>query len=238
MIKEALIFIISIITLILVQACGKTDDNKQATERVKLYPPNEQINDESLNAFIDSLIMSIENKDSTFIMEHLDNNIHLTYGGSYGLDDFREIWRLDDTTTKFWITIEKILDLKGTLEDSIYIAPYVFSKWPDFDGFTYCAITSENVVMYSEGRTDSDQITILDYDIVKVDGDRCLPVQGTPDSEKDNPFGDKDWYYVQTTDSKYEGYVNWKYIRSPIDYRLLAKKIDGKWKITAFIAGD
>jgi len=38
-------------------------------------------------------------------------------------------------------------------------------------------------------------------------------------------------------DSDYEGYARIAKLRSQFDYRLRAKKQDGKWQITSFIAG-
>lgn len=41
-----------------------------------------------------------------------------------------------------------------------------------------------------------------------------------------------------TTDKGVIGYVSGKYVRSPIDYRAFFQQVDGKWQLTAFVAGD
>jgi len=34
------------------------------------------------------------------------------------------------------------------------------------------------------------------------------------------------------------GYVYGRYVRRPLDYRVAFNKIDGAWKLTAFVKGD
>ncbi len=45
------------------------------------------------------------------------------------------------------------------------------------------------------------------------------------------------WLKVEILGGK-KGFVNAKYVRSPIDYRAIFDKNNGKWKMTAFVAGD
>ena len=42
---------------------------------------------------------------------------------------------------------------------------------------------------------------------------------------------------LKTADGK-EGYVATDKVRSLLDYRLLATKVNNEWRITAFLAGD
>jgi hypothetical protein len=42
---------------------------------------------------------------------------------------------------------------------------------------------------------------------------------------------------VETLSGK-KGFIKAKYVRSPIDYRAIFEKNNGKWKMGAFISGD
>ena len=45
------------------------------------------------------------------------------------------------------------------------------------------------------------------------------------------------WYKIETLGGK-KGFVSAEFVRSPIDYRACFEKKNGKWKMTAFVAGD
>jgi hypothetical protein len=49
--------------------------------------------------------------------------------------------------------------------------------------------------------------------------------------------GDGDWVPVRLP-SDQNGYVHQRYIRSPIDYRAIFAKEDGRWQMMMFLAGD
>jgi hypothetical protein len=46
-----------------------------------------------------------------------------------------------------------------------------------------------------------------------------------------------DWLNVRLADGS-TGYINVKYVRSPIGYRAIFERTDGRWVMTYFIAGD
>ena len=208
-------------------------------ESVKLYPPNTELQDDSLIEFLNDLRHAVQEKDTSFILNHLNENVHLSFGGHVGLEHFRELWNISDSESKLWLTLQQILDLEGTFEEGIYISPYVFSNWiPGIDNFDHAAIISAQVNLFKTPENDSEVVTQLNFDVVKVDDDKSTPDWGVPLSQRENPLGGKDWYYVQTLDNKYEGYVNWQHIRSPNDYRIFIEKQDVEWEIVTLIAGD
>ena len=46
-----------------------------------------------------------------------------------------------------------------------------------------------------------------------------------------------DWVKVQLADGR-KGWVAGSQLRSPLDYRAIIEKRDGRWMIAAFVAGD
>jgi hypothetical protein len=51
----------------------------------------------------------------------------------------------------------------------------------------------------------------------------------------DRPPGD--WLSVHLADGS-TGYIDERYVRSPISYRAYFERMDGRWVLTMFIAGD
>jgi hypothetical protein len=45
------------------------------------------------------------------------------------------------------------------------------------------------------------------------------------------------WTTIKLGNGK-KGYIATQYMRSPIDYRAYFDKVNGTWKLTAFVAGD
>jgi hypothetical protein len=65
-------------------------------------------------------------------------------------------------------------------------------------------------------------LTSLDYGIVEA---------GAAQPE------DESWRAVRLPDGR-AGFVDRRYLRSPIDYRAIFARIDGRWQMTLFLAGD
>jgi len=113
-----------------------------------------------------------------------------------------------------WSELEQILTLGGTFRSGMFWAPYVYSAWPEsHDAFQHVAVIAANVPLRETpaGRT----IATLAYDIL-----RRLPDQR-----------------VETMDGR-KGWIESRFVRSPIDYRAGFTKRGGEWKMTALVAGD
>ena len=108
-------------------------------------------------------------------------------------------------------------------------APYVFSRFPDYDGFDFSAIIAKDVRVRSEPNEKAPMITSLSYDIV-------LNLSGSDSPEPKNK-ADPAWVRIRLPDGR-EGFVSAQFIRSPTDYRAGFKKTGGKWLLTHLVAGD
>lgn len=117
-----------------------------------------------------------------------------------------------------WNELESALSLGGTFqrtgEEARFWAPYVYSAWPEqFDAFAHLAVIAKDVPLRDAGKR---VIALLSYDIVKR-----LPGAG----------------HVATLDGR-EGWVDAKYLYSPVGYRAGLVRRRGTWKIEAFVNGD
>jgi hypothetical protein len=96
-------------------------------------------------------------------------------------------------------------------------------------------ITGKNVNLREKPDTKAAVKTQLTYDVIwYLYGDEYGETQSGA-----NELGEPEWYLIETYDRKNRGWVNWRFVYSPVGYRLFLYKNDkGIWKISAFLAGD
>lgn len=198
----------------------------------KLYPVDEAPKDPSFHAFRKKLMKAVKNRDTTFILSILDENIINSFGGNDGIEGFKEQWKPDSPDSTLWETLYTVLSMGGSFavfeNQKTFCAPYVFSTWDrvgNFDAFEYYAVTGKNVKLRKEPGITSHVLLLLSYDIVKQTNDKSAKKDGHT------------WLQVETLSGK-KGYVSDKFVRSPIDYRACFKKVKNNWRMTNFVAGD
>lgn len=214
--------------------------------QTKLYPPTVKINDHSLYKFIIELTLAIGKKDSAFVTHHMTSNMMNSFGGDGGIDEFREYWNNLDTNSDFWPLAERFLKIGGgkyVPGSDQYVVPYSFSDWDTlnetYDPFTHSIIIGKNVnVRNSPNITNSSIIGQLSYDVVRNDWEKTASSVNEHQVIEENYTGSYQWEYICTLDGDICGYINWKYIMSPLDYRLGFVKVDNKWKISFLVGGD
>jgi SH3 domain-containing protein len=166
------------------------------------------------------LQMAVERRDVDALIEASDSGIRLGFDASGGADALRK--RFADRSES-WDELRTVLARGGRFTSpTSFSAPYVYSNWPErFDSFECAAITGTTVRVRSEPRLDASILTSVSYSIVRVI----------------EPAGDHLWSQVQLGDGR-RGYMWHAYVRSPVDYRALFNLVDGRWRMTAFVAGD
>jgi hypothetical protein len=197
-------------------------------------PVDEAKKDATFLAFRDRLIKAVDARDSKFIFSILDPKIQLSFGGDFGVRDFKKYWKLEAKNSEFWPTFSTVIKNGGRFDTQqkrpkLFTAPYLFMEWPDdVDVFEYSAIFGNNVNLRAKPSMAGGVIAQLSYNIVSVDMDRSAKRTGSDDIE---------WFYVKTLGGK-TGYVKSEFVRSSIDMRAGFEKIRGKWTMTFFIGGD
>jgi hypothetical protein len=198
-------------------------------KEAKLYPVDEASRVPSFFVFRARLLEALQQRDTSYVISAVSPNIKNSFGGSDGIAEFKQGWKLERPDSKFWKTMTGVLALGGSFNgDDSFAAPYTFSKFPeDFDAFEYGVIVGENVRVRKEPKLDSQVIATLSFDIVKV----------TDWMPKLSSGSKQEWISVSLANDV-KGYIAKEYIRSPIDYRAIFEKKDGKWQLTAFVSGD
>jgi len=214
----------------------------------QLFPPK-QVFDAEFEAFYKEFTAAVRRKDMQFIDGILDDEIMSSFGGEPGKEYFHEFWghrneRNDYYQRDLWDELEAIIALGGVYYQEnerypgfgkCFVAPYTFTEfsYEDIDGhdvspIDYNVVIAKALPVYAEESTRSKVIDTLDYNVVvyHYDKNEILWEKG-PD----------DFVSVKTL-SGAVGYMQWKYIRSPIDFRLCIEAKDGGWKMISLIAGD
>jgi hypothetical protein len=192
----------------------------------QLLPIDEAPRHHDFFSFRAQLQAAIARHDVEAVVGVVNKDIRNSFGGDDGIDGFRRIWKPNEADSTLWAELGAILALGGTFSgDQSFTAPYVFSRWPDrFDGFEHVALVASDVRVREAPRSDAATLTSLSFAILPV-------VRSNGIVEVDG------WTAVQLEGRK-TGYVATRLARSPIDYRAMFNKIDGRWQMTFFAAGD
>lgn len=197
-------------------------------------PVDEAAKDASFLAFRTNLIAAVKRRDAKYLVSVLDRDVKASFGGDDGIEDFKKLWKLNSPKSEVWDELLAVLTNGGTFskadKTTIFSAPYSFNGFPDdLDAFEYQVIFGNNVNLRAKPDLKSEVLARLSYNVVKVDYQNSVA-----DAKKD---GEYEWLKIETLGGK-KGFVNSKYVRSPIDYRAGFEKKNGKWKMIFFVAGD
>ena len=195
-----------------------------ANAQVELRPIDEAVSRPDFLAFRNELKAVVERRDSAELLAVVHREIKTSFGGDDGVAEFKDVWKIESKESKIWDELRTVLALGGSFdEDGAFIAPYVFSRWPkSVDGFEYVAVIGSKVRIRATPNSTAPIVDTVSHSLLKSTG---------PVAESTT------WVPVSLPDGK-AGFVDRRYIRSPIDYRAIFKRIDGRWQMTMFIAGD
>jgi len=210
---------------------GHIGANLSQAQVGKLYPVDEAYEDSTFIAFRLHLLEAIAARDTSFLFAHVDKGIRTSFGAGGGLADFKERWRPSSPKPDLWRTLGRIVGGGGIYRDGMFQAPYYYAAFPgeEHDPFQHGVVIGQNVNVRSRPDITSPVLTRLSYDIVRVES---YPTQ----SDRAIASAD-DWVHVRLADGR-EGYVSSRYIGNPVGYRAIFNYHDGKWRMTALVAGD
>ena len=197
---------------------------------LKLRPIDEGTTDDSFRKFRSELLAAVSRKDAQFLLSVLDPEITNSFGGDGGIEEFKTWWKLYSENSKVWETLRGVLSMGGTFQNrdrSDFASPYVFSAFPTkLDDFWYLAVISDSAELRSGPSQTAPRVATLSYDIVKL----------APDVDRSQPWYEREWIKIIICNTV--GFIRRRDVRSPIDYRAGFKKKDGRWRMTALVAGD
>jgi hypothetical protein len=170
------------------------------------------------------LQLAVARRDTAAVVAVLHQDVKLSFGGDAGVRDFRRLWRPDAPRSPLWETLGTVLALGGSFNGGdTFTAPYVFSRWPEgVDAFTHQAVVGTDVRIRSAPSAAAPVLGRLDFAIVALHG---ATRPGQTWTRIDHPGHAAAW-------------VDSRFLRSPLDYRAIFTRLDGRWQMTAFLAGD
>lgn len=212
-------------------------------ESYQLIPKDESAKDKSLVEYLNKLKKAIDSKDVKALEGMLNSQIKYSFGGGEETPKgFLSHFKLDRNPagSPFWNEAKRVLEgggafrempivtQEGDLAGSVtaYVAPYVYAGWPDdkpeFEFYEFSAINSKDVPVYKSQSPKSGVLEKVSYLIVRG------RVVGTAPSSRT---------LIALPNGK-KGYVETKFLSSPLGYRASFVKRNGAWKMDFFISGD
>lgn len=182
----------------------------------KLPPVDEGPRDSSFVTFREHLLDAARRHDVKAVLAAVDSDVQANFEGERGMAAFLRQWTPDAPDTALFEELEHILMLGGTFDGPRFTAPYVTSRWPrESDPMRGYAVVGSDVPMYAAQDRKGSPVATLSYDIVTLLDDG----------------------HVRTADGR-EGWVDFRFLRSPIGYRADFVRRNGEWKLASLIVGN
>ena len=195
-----------------------------ATAQQTFLPVDQAASQPDFFTFRAHLQAAIARRDAAALLAIIHKQIKNSFGGDDGIEEFKKKWKPEGSPSDLWKELGTALALGGSFDrEGRFIAPYVYSRWPEkTDSFENLAIVGVNVRVRESPRNDSAAVDSLSFVIVPLHRE-----------QKEH----EGWTAIRRRNGK-PGYVASQYARSPIDYRAVFARIDGRWQLTTFVAGD
>jgi hypothetical protein len=197
-----------------------------ATAQVHRSPPVDRCAaDRSFVDFRRRLMTAVDHHNSRFILSIISDDIQSSFGGDPGRADFIAHWQLDrPAQSVLWRELGAALRLGCARVDGAYWAPS-FSAPAASDGedepvARFIAL-APGAVLRASASDRARIVAALDWDVMTAPGND----------------GASPWIAARLADGR-RGFVRRRDVRDLADYRAVFERRGGRWRMTAFIAGD
>lgn len=193
----------------------------------RMPPTDHCTQDRSFVAFRNALNAAIARRDAAFILSIAADDIEYSFGGDPpGRAGFARAWGLaHPRTSHLWRELGAALRLGCTRDegDELWVPSMslVGNEHLDVDYTILMVAVAPGATLRAGPSEASRLIARLRWDIVTVEGDD----------------GRSAWIRATLADGR-RGYVRRSLFRSFGDYRAVFQKQHGRWRMTAFVAGD
>lgn len=202
------------------EASDTAPEAPTAPTMVRYAPQDDCATQPGWPAFRKSLVAAVKARDAQGLAKLAAPDITLDYGRGSGPAEL--VKRLNDPETRLWQELNAILPLGCAMQGGLAALPWVFWNVPeDIDSYSAMLVLGDDTVMLD--RAGGKPAAQAGWTIVGID-----PIDFDTDAKATR---------VTTHDGK-KGWIETRRLRSLLDYRLIAEPKDGRWHITAFIAGD
>lgn len=172
-------------------------------------------------AFRSSLATAVRGRDARALVALAAKDITLDFGGGAGREEL--LRRLSGSAGHdLWRALDRVLVLGCAYQDGAMVMPWFFAQdLGNIDPFAVRLVTGNGVALRAGPQSDAPVTLYLSWQLVEPRGKST-----------------DGWQQVGLPDSEVTGFIADRFLRSPIDYRLIASRQGRNWKITAIVAGD
>ena len=182
---------------------------------------------EGAEPFLAMLRGAVEARDPQALGTLVADDVKLDFGGGAGREEL--LARLETAEGLSWDTMASMLALgcSANAQGGLTI-PWYFDQEMAVDPYAGMIVTGENIPMRETASEDAPVIDRLSWEAVEVIFETDNRVEG--------------WRHVRLpateTQAERDGWIEVRNLRAVLDYRLIASSRNGRWRITALIAGD
>ena len=196
-----------------------------ATPAPRLPPVDQCAAKPGFKIYKDALKRSVDRRNGDGLLALLAPDVLVNFGGESGRDAFAREWDLKaGVPEELWKQLAGILALGCAKSTGVLVIPSMASQFDsdaDEGALDKLVVISSSAELRAAPDSASARVASLSWDVVTALERRHQD----------------DWVKVQLADGR-KGWVAGSQMRSPLDYRAIIEKRDGRWMITAFVAGD
>lgn len=193
-----------------------------------IKPTDAAKDDPELAGLLDTLVKAAEARDFAPFEAAMSPDVVASFGGDEGVAGFRAAYDIASPDSIFWAEFMEAAALGGVmLQPDLFYAPYLAGALPEeADPYLSVVAIGEKTSLYKEPSDDADIVADVTHQVLEQ-------ADITPEDLAKTPEG---WLRVKADAG--EGYVKDAEVRSALDYRAVFSKVDGRWLLVAFVAGD
>jgi hypothetical protein len=169
-----------------------------------------------------ALKRTVANKDRASFLKMLSPKVLVNFGGASGPEAFAEQWDFDPGTHGIWNLLETMLKMGCARSDRARIIPSLIVQMEPYadEDMIDAVVILPGAKLYKETGVESLNPSTVPWTIAPVTSRAGDLVTG-----------------VRLPDGR-EGFISDDDLYEPLGYRMVIEKLGGRWKITAFVAGD
>lgn len=194
-----------------------------------IVPPSDAAKDDpALAALFDTLVKAAADRDFAPFEAAMTPTATASFGGDEGPEGFRRAYGIGEADSPFWAGFTEAVELGALqLEPNLVYAPYLAGGLPEeADPYLSIVAIGAKTELYKAPKDGAPVIADVTHQVLEQ-------IDIEPEDLAKTPEG---WVHVKADAGV--GYVKAEETRSALDYRAVFEKIDGQWRLTAFVAGD
>lgn len=187
-------------------------------------PPVDRCQGEAgFDQFRAALSDAVARKDPAALRRLVADDVRSNFGGDGSWDEFASTWGLDEPQkSELWKEMQEVMALGcARTGDGGRVFPGLFEDMGDEADPFELVVVRPGAPLHAAPDKNASATRTLDWA-------SALAIEGP---------APENWVKVRSLSGE-TGWVESDFVISPLDYRLVSEIRDGRWRVTAFVAGD